>query len=89
MASIGDQVDERITKGTAKALRARIALSRGGFSLRQNGTMQRSANYLVFYQIARDETNDIITSGQHSLFPDYKGLWRDVVCGRQAVDPNG
>jgi len=65
VASIGDPVDERITKGTVKALRARIALARGGYSLRANGTMQRPANYLSFYQIARDETNEIITSGQH------------------------
>ena len=36
VTSIGDQLDERITKGTVKGLRARIALYRGGYSLRQN-----------------------------------------------------
>lgn len=89
IVAIGDQVDERITKGTVKALRARIALFRGGYSLRQNGTIQRAANYLDYYQIAKTETNEIINSGQHSLYPSYKGLWKDVVCAHQIVDPNG
>lgn len=89
IAAIGDNVDERITKGAVKALRARVALFRGGYSLRQNGSIQRGANYLDYYQIARNETNDIITSGQHSLYPSYKGLWKDIVCARQTVDPNG
>ena len=89
VTGIGDQVDERITKGTVKALRARIALARGGYSLPQSGTVSRPANYIDFIKIARDETNEIITSNQHSLFPDYKGLWKDIVCGRKTVDPNG
>lgn len=89
VTGIGDQLDERITKGTIKALRARIALARGGYSLGQNGTVSRPTNYLDFIKIARDETNEIITSNQHSLFPDYKGLWKDIVCGKQTVDPNG
>ena len=49
VTSIGDQQDERITKGTVKGLRARIALFRGGYSLRQNGTMQRGANYQEYF----------------------------------------
>jgi hypothetical protein len=89
VSGIGDQLDERITKGTIKALRARIALARGGYSLGQNGTVSRPGNYLDFIKIARDETNEIITSNQHSLFPDYKGLWKDIVCGKQTVDPSG
>lgn len=89
VTSIGDPVDERITKGTVKALRARIALFRGGYALRQDGTITRPSNYLDFYKIARDETNDIIASGQHSLYPDYKALWRDVVGGHLVGDPNG
>ena len=89
VTGIGDQVDERITKGTVKALRARIALTRGGYSLNQAGAVARPSNYLDFIKIARDETNEIITSNQHSLFPDYKGLWKDIVCGRKTVDPNG
>lgn len=89
VTSIGDPVDERITKGTVKGLRARVALFRGGYSLRQDGSIKRGSNYQSYYQIARDETNDIINSGQHSLYPDYKALWKNIVCGRQTVDPNG
>jgi len=89
VSSIGDPQDERITKGTVKGLRARIALFRGGYSLRQSGTMQRGSNYQTYYQIARDETNDIISSGQHSLNASYKDLWKNQVGGRAAWDPNG
>lgn len=67
ITGIGDPLDERITKGTVKGLRARLALFRGGYALRSNGTMQRNADYQSFYQIARAECNGIMTSGQHSL----------------------
>jgi len=89
LASIGDQPDERITKGTVKGLRARIALFRGGYSLSQGGTMQRPADYQQYYQIARDETNDIITSGQHALDPSFKDLWKNQVNAHAIVDPYG
>ena len=89
VTTIGDQVDERITKGTVKGVRARIALTRGGYSLRQDGTMKRPGDYKSFYQIARDETNDVINSGQHSLDPSYKDLWKNQVGGRVVSDPFG
>ena len=89
LAAIGDGQDERITKGTVKGLRARVALFRGGYSLRQDGTMKRSADYLTYYQIAKDECNDIITSGQHSLNPSFKALWRDQVNAHAVADPQG
>lgn len=89
LAAIGDPVDERITKGTVKALRARIALFRGGYSLRQTGGMQRSADYATYYQIARDECSSIISSGQHGLNASYKALWKDQVCAHAVADPDG
>jgi starch-binding outer membrane protein, SusD/RagB family len=92
LTAIGDAADERITKGTVKGLRARIALFRGGYSLRINGatgTMERGSNYLTYYQIAKDECNDIIASGQHSLNPSYRALWKDQVGARVSVDPQG
>lgn len=89
LSSIGDVPDERITKGTVKGLRARIALFRGGFSLRSDATMKRSTDYLTHYQIARDECNDIINSGQHSLNPSYKALWKDQVNAHAVLDPQG
>jgi hypothetical protein len=88
--AIGDPSDERITKGTVKGVRARIALYRGGYSLRQQSkTMERRSDYLTFYQMARDECNDIINSNQHSLNPDYKSIWKDLVGKRAVVDPLG
>jgi hypothetical protein len=91
LTAIGDPIDERITKGTVKGVRARIALYRGGYSLRQQSkTMERRNDYLTYYQIARDELNAIISSGQHALNPDYKALWKDLVCKqRVVVDPQG
>jgi len=89
ITATGDQLDERITKGAVKGLRARIALARGGYSLRQDGTISRTGDYKTYYQIARDETNDIITSGQHSLDPSYKDLWKNQVGGRVVADPFG
>jgi len=89
VASIGDPVDERITKGTVKGMRARIALFRGGYSLRSDGTMKRNADYLTYYQIARDECNDIMTSTQHTLNPNFKALWRDQVNAHAVTDPQG
>jgi len=89
VSSMGDVADERVTKGTIKALRARIALSRGGYSLRQDGEIKRGSNYQTYYQIAKDETNDIINSGQHTLNSSYKNLWKNQVGGSVANDPNG
>ena len=89
VSSIGDPVDERITKGAVKALRARIALYRAGYSLRRNGQMAQGSNPATYYKIALDETNEIIASGQHGLNPSFKALWRDQVGAHAAADPDG
>ncbi len=90
VTGIGDAADERITKGAVKALRARIALFRGGYALHKNGGgMQRNADYLTYYQIAKNECNDIINSNQHSLNPSFRSLWKDQVNARAVNDPHG
>lgn len=89
VTSIGDQADERLTKGSIKALRARIALFRGGYSLHQDGQMKRNADYLTYYQIAKAECESIINSAQHALNPSFRGLWKDQVCARAIADPQG
>ena len=89
VTAIGDPQDERLTKGAIKGIRARIALFRGGYALRNDGTMKRGADYLKYYQIARDETNAIITSGQHGLNPSFKSLWKDQVNAHAVWDPHG
>ncbi|MEN9702262.1 MAG: hypothetical protein RIR55_1604 [Bacteroidota bacterium] len=89
VSSIGDPVDERITKGAVKALRARIALYRAGYSLRKNGQMAQGSNPATYYKIALDETNEIIASGQHGLNSSFKALWRDQVGAHAVADPDG
>lgn len=89
LAAIGDPLDERITKGTVKGLRARIALFRGGYALRSDGTMKRNADYQTYYQIAKDECNEIMSSNQHALNPSFKSLWKDQVNAHAVADPQG
>ena len=80
IGTLGDQADERITKGAVKALRAKIALVRGGFELRKDKQIERELDYLQFYQIAWNECNDIINSGQHALNPSFKSIFKDGLC---------
>lgn len=91
VASLGDPADERITKGTVKGLRARIALFRGGYSLRRaSGVMERRSDYKTYYQIALSECTDLLARrDQHTLNPSYKSVWKDYICGHNANDPSG
>jgi starch-binding outer membrane protein, SusD/RagB family len=74
----------RVTKGFVKGLRARIALARGGYSLRRaesqyGQTMARPTDYLTYYQIARDECYEIMQQrGEHNLNPVYEDLFRSI-----------
>lgn len=80
--------NERITKGAAMALRARIALQRGGYALRQNGQMERRADYLNFYQIAKAECEELMANRtQHDLNPSFENIWRSVTSF--IYDPKG
>lgn len=80
--------DERITQGAVRALRARIALYRGGWSLRRSGQMERGSNHQQYYQIARDETQAIMQSNQHSLNPSFEAVFKNYIAGKQ-IEPNG
>ena len=80
--------DERITQGAVRALRAKIALFRGGYSLRRNNQMERGSNHLAYYQIAKDETQAIIQSSQHQLNPSYESVFKNYIAGKQ-IEPNG
>jgi hypothetical protein len=72
--------DERITKGAAMALRARLALFRGGYALRrETNKMERRDDYLEYYKIARDEAAELMQHrDKHTLNPDYVDLWKDL-----------
>ncbi len=91
VTAIGDPIDQRFTKGTAKALRAKVALTMGGFSLPvSGGTLTRPANYLDYYQIARDECYDLLQNrNQHTLLPSYKSLFKDYLLAHNMNDPAG
>lgn len=80
--------NERLTKGAIKALRARIALHRGGYSLRSNGQMERRSDYLVYYNIAKTECEELMARrDQHTLNPNYENVWRNVTSF--IYDPQG
>ncbi|MEI9945756.1 MAG: RagB/SusD family nutrient uptake outer membrane protein [Chitinophagaceae bacterium] len=82
--------DERFTKGSAMALRAKIALFAGGYSLKQNGQMTRPTNYLDFYNITKAECSELMANRtQHNLAATFKGLFKDVIDAHKAIDPAG
>lgn len=83
------QRNERITKGAVKALRAKLALFRGGYSLRnETKTMERRSDYLKYYTIARDECAEIMARrDQHTLNPNFENIWRNVASF--TYDPQG
>ncbi|MEO6540698.1 MAG: RagB/SusD family nutrient uptake outer membrane protein [Ferruginibacter sp.] len=80
--------NERITKGAVMALRARMAMFRGGYSLRANGLMERRADYLNYYNIAKTECEELmLRRDQHTLNPNYESIWRNVTSF--TYDPQG
>jgi hypothetical protein len=78
-SELPDYASYRVTKAAIKALRARIALARGGYSLRTSShLLERKPDYLKYYKIAFDECNDIIQSGQHQLNPVYENVFKSL-----------
>lgn len=89
LTKIGEVIDERITKGAVMALRARIALFRGGYSLRRGSNrMERGSNHLHYYQIAADECRALIASNEHKLAPTFLALFKDHL-NAHLLDPWG
>jgi hypothetical protein len=78
--------DERITQGAVRALRARIALYRAGYSLRRSGGMMKGSNSQVYYQIAKDECLAIMESGQHNLHSSFEKVFKTHIAGKQLDD---
>lgn len=94
IAALGDPADERITRGAVKALRAKIALYRGGYSLRRASsmygqTMARPADYLTYYQIAWNECNDLMARrDEHTLNPSFNTVFKGSL-DAHSLDPVG
>ncbi len=70
--------NERITKGAVKALRARLAMYRGGYALRE-AQMTRPADYLDYYRIARQECQELMANrGEHNLNASFQELFKSI-----------
>lgn len=80
-AEIAERV-ERFNRGAVQGLIARMALTRGGWSLRPDknnpsahGEMKRPDDYQEYYEIARVYCKKLIDSEQHSLGTSYKEVF--------------
>ncbi len=75
---------ERILKNFCYWLIARMALTRGGYALYPDkanplatGTMQRPADYLDYYKIARNYADSVISSGRNALTKSFRRVFID------------
>jgi hypothetical protein len=71
---------ERITKGAAKALRARIALFRGGYRANaRTGQMERPSDYRTYYTIARQECAQLMANRtEHTLNTSFLEVFKSI-----------
>ncbi|HMR91063.1 MAG TPA: RagB/SusD family nutrient uptake outer membrane protein [Chitinophagaceae bacterium] len=71
---------EKITKGFIKGLTARIALTRGGYSIRNKTGFptERGSNWQTYYALARQQCLDIINEGPHKLNSSYLDIWKKL-----------
>jgi hypothetical protein len=71
---------ERVTKGAIKALRARLALQRGGYSANaRTGIIERPSDYLTYYRIAQQECADLMRNrNQHTLNPSFYDVFKSI-----------
>lgn len=78
--SVSYSNSERISRGFIKGLIARIALTRGGYALRDKPgyPTERRSDYIEYYKIARTQCEEIINSGKYQLKSNYVDIWKDV-----------
>jgi starch-binding outer membrane protein, SusD/RagB family len=72
---------ERITKGFIKGLTARIALFRGGYSLRNrsnNFVTERGSDWQKYYELAHKKCKEIMAQGVHRLNTSYIDIWKKL-----------
>ncbi len=75
--SQSSEPSSRITKQAVKAFRARLALVRGGYSLRrESNLMERRPDYLEYYKIAHKELKEIIEKGENGLNPSFENTFK-------------
>lgn len=70
---------ERVNKAFVKGLRARMALTYSGYSLR-NKTFEtrRGRNWQEYIKIANQECLEIINSGRHNLNPNFGNIFKTL-----------
>ncbi|NGM62465.1 RagB/SusD family nutrient uptake outer membrane protein [Sphingobacterium sp. SGG-5] len=70
---------ERVNKGFLKGLRARMALSYAGFSLRnKTHETKRGRHWEEYYQIANDECRELINSKEHALNSSFESVFKTL-----------
>lgn len=72
---------EKVTKGFIKGLIARMALFRGGYSLRNrsnNYITERGSNWQKYYELAHKKCQEIMQHGVHQLNPSYMDIWKKL-----------
>lgn len=77
---------ERITRGFAKGLAARIALMRGGYSIRPDQTVTRGADWQKYYQIANQQCKEIVGKSCYWLTPSFIQFFKDQCASK--IDAN-
>ncbi|MCD8229653.1 MAG: RagB/SusD family nutrient uptake outer membrane protein [Bacteroides ovatus] len=83
-AGESDKGAEGVSREFCQALIARIALRRGGYSLRPDynnpfaiGSMKRSEDWKEYYEIAEEYAGKVITEGKHDLKRSFREVWED------------
>ncbi|WP_029034399.1 RagB/SusD family nutrient uptake outer membrane protein [Salinimicrobium terrae] len=84
---------ERINKAFVKGFRARLALVSAGFQQYPDGVRRSNDPDLSvqkMYQLALEESRDVINSGTVSLIPSFETLWRNynqeiTTAGRESL----
>jgi len=62
---------ERINREFVIGMISRLALTRAGYSMRFDGTMQRKSDFADYYKIARDYAKKLMTLKDRPLNPDF------------------
>lgn len=76
----------RPTKGAAMGLLARVYLFRAGYSLHQNGKMERPGKYLEYYGKVKAICAELINSHHHALNANYERVFKNVC--ENILEPN-
>ena len=70
---------ERVNRGFLKGLRARMALSYAGYSLRnKTHETKRGRKWQEYYQIANQECRELMESYEHGLNPSFENIFRTL-----------